>query len=192
LTAIVARIMPRWICESEGIVEHITIPIERLRIGRPRHKGIRAEEATQLGVIPAGIVVTQTLATRQAAFVVLAGEALGGQIAESPAAVAAVGVVIVVGQRGAGLIHKATTRLQVVLQQVEDPVIDTIAATAQGIAVIVGGHLVGGAIFNELKHAGNVDGRHPTDRTLDPIPVSVIDKAGRRPAADYCAGQSIS
>jgi hypothetical protein len=47
--------------------------------------------------------------------VVLAGEAFGGQIAEGPAAVAAVGVVVVVGQRGAGLIHKATTRLQVVL-----------------------------------------------------------------------------
>lgn len=54
---------------------------------------------------------------------VLAGEAFGGQIAERPAAVAAVGVVVVVGQRGAALIHKATTRLQVVLQQVEDPML---------------------------------------------------------------------
>jgi hypothetical protein len=116
--------------------------------------------------------------------VVLAGEALGGQIAESPAAVAAVGVVIVVGQRGAGLIHKATTRLQVVLQQVEDPVIDTIAATAQGVAVIVRGDFVGGAIFDELKDAGNVDRSHPTDRTLDAVAVSIIDKAGCRPATD--------
>ena len=74
-------------------------------------------------IIPPGIVVTQPFATRQAAFVVLAGEALGGQIAEGAAAVAAVGVVIVVCQRGAALIHKATTRLQVILQQVEDTVI---------------------------------------------------------------------
>ncbi len=70
---------------------------------------------------------------------VLAGEAFGGQIAECPGgplgAVAAVGVVVVVGQRGAALIHKATTRLQVVLQQVEDTVIDAIATTAQGITL---------------------------------------------------------
>ena len=71
----------------------------------------------------ANIIVTHPLAAGQAAFVVLAGEAFGGQIAEGPAAVAAVGVVVVVCQRVTGLIHKATTRLQVVLQQVEETVI---------------------------------------------------------------------
>ena len=107
--------MPRRVCKPQRVIEHITVPIERLWIGRSRYNGIRTEERIQLGVIPTGIIVTQPLATRQAAFVILAGEALGGQIAECPAAIAAVGVVVVVGQRGAGLIHKATTRLQVVL-----------------------------------------------------------------------------
>ena len=53
----------------------------------------------------ANIIVTHPLAAGQAAFVVLAGEAFGGQIAEGPAAVAAVGVVVVVCQRVAALIH---------------------------------------------------------------------------------------
>ena len=69
--------------------------LERLWVGRPRHNGIRTEEAPQLGIIPSGIIVTQALAARQATFVVLAGEAFGGQIAERPAAIAAVGVVVI-------------------------------------------------------------------------------------------------
>jgi hypothetical protein len=121
------RVMPGWVSKVERVIEHIAIAIQRLRIGRPRHNGIRTEETTQLRIIPPGIIVTQPLATRQAAFVVLAGEAFGGQIAECPAAVAAVGVVIVVGQRVAALIYKATTRLRVVLQQVED----TVSATCR-------------------------------------------------------------
>ena len=78
------------------------------------HHGLAAHRHFYSSVLD-GLSVTHPLATRQAAFVVLAGEALGGQIAEGPAAVAAVGVVVVVRQRGAGLIHKATTRFQVVL-----------------------------------------------------------------------------
>ena len=118
----------------QRVVKDIAITVERLRIGRPRDNGIRTEEAPQLGVIPSGIVITQPLAAGQAAFVVLPSEAFGGQIAEGPAAIAAVGVVVVVCQRGAALIHKATTRLQVVLQQVEGAVLpyaDALAVEAQ-------------------------------------------------------------
>ena len=70
------------------------------------------------------------------AFVVLAGEAFGGQIAERRSAAvapstgsgqAAVGVVVVGGQGVAGLVDKGAARLQVVLQQVEDTVIGAIA-----------------------------------------------------------------
>ena len=101
---------------------------------------------------------------------VLAGKAFRTQAAECrAAAIAAVGVVVVGGQRVAGLVDKDAARLQVVLQQVEDAVIGAIAAAAHGIAFIIRGHLVGGAIFDELKDAGNVEGRHPTDRTLDAV-----------------------
>jgi len=169
-----------------GSVEHIAVAIERLWIGRPRHNGIRAEEATQFSVIPSGIVVTQAFATRQATFMVLAGEAFCTQAAKCrPAAIAAIGQVVVGGQSDATLVDKAATGLQVVLQQVEDTVIDTIPAAAHGIrepsGCIVGGHLVGGAIFDELKDPGNVDRGHAVYCALDAVAVSVVDKAGRRP-----------
>ena len=88
--------MPCWIQIFYGVVEHIAVAIERLWVGRPRHNGIRTEEAPKLRIIPSGIIITQPLATGQAAFVILAGEAFGGQIAERAATVAAIGVVVVV------------------------------------------------------------------------------------------------
>ena len=90
------------------------------------------------GVIPARAIITQPFAARQATFVVLAGEALGGQIAERRStAVAAVGVVVVGGQGVARLVNKDAARFQVVLQEIEDAVISAIAAAAHGVAADV-------------------------------------------------------
>ena len=78
-------------------------------------------------------------------------------------AVAAVGVVVVGGDGVAGLVDHDAAGVQVVLQEVEDAVIDAIAATAHGVPFIVLGDFVGGAIFDELKDPGNVDRGHPAD-----------------------------
>ena len=51
---------------------------------------------------------------------VLAREAFGRQGAEGPVAAGAIGEVVVGGQRGSTLVDKATTRLDVILQQIED------------------------------------------------------------------------
>ena len=92
---------------------------------------------------------------------VLAGEAFRTQAAERRvAAVAAVGVVIVGGDGIAGLVDNDAAGVQVVLQEVEDPVIDAIAAAAQGVPFIILGNFVGGAIFDEVKDPGNVDRSH--------------------------------
>jgi hypothetical protein len=68
--------MPRRVSIAQRIVEDIRIAIERLWIPRPWHNPIGTEEASQLGIVPSGVVVAQPLATGQTALVILTGEAL--------------------------------------------------------------------------------------------------------------------
>ena len=76
---------------------------------------------------------TQACALGQSVLMILAGEAFGAQAAERrSAAIAAVGVVIVGGDGAAGLVGNDAAGVQVVLQQVEDTVINAVAATLEG------------------------------------------------------------
>lgn len=86
--------MARWIRKSKRIVQTIAVPVECLRIFRPRHNRIRAQEAPQLGIIPAGIVITQPLATGQRTLVILAGETFRRNGIEGSAAIAAKRIVV--------------------------------------------------------------------------------------------------
>jgi hypothetical protein len=51
--------MPRRVRVLQRIVEHIRIPIQRLRVARARHNGIRAHEAPKQRVVITGVVIIQ-------------------------------------------------------------------------------------------------------------------------------------
>ena len=44
--------MPRRICITQRIIQHITIPVQTLWVGIPWHNGIRTEEAVNIRRIP--------------------------------------------------------------------------------------------------------------------------------------------
>lgn len=66
--------MPTGIVVLERIIEHIAVTIEALGIPRVEHNRIGADEASQLRIVPAGIVEVQPLAAGQSGLVILAGE----------------------------------------------------------------------------------------------------------------------
>jgi hypothetical protein len=54
--------MPCWIRVLERIVEHIAVPIQRLRLARARHNGIRAHEPPKQWIVIARVVIVQAAA----------------------------------------------------------------------------------------------------------------------------------
>ena len=62
--------VPRW------VVVYVRIAIQRLRIARLGHQGVRLREPPQRWVVPSGVIVVQPLGAGQAALVILAGEGL--------------------------------------------------------------------------------------------------------------------
>jgi hypothetical protein len=178
--------MTGWVNILERVVDHIAVAIKRLRISRLRHNGVRAEETTQLGIIPTCAIVIQPFILGQAIFVVLPGETLRRHAAKGTATIAAVGQVVLVAicHHRSTLIHNDAGTIQMVAQGVEDTVIHPISATAQGITFIVLGDFVRRSGFDKLKHPGDVDRDYAAHRAFDAVPISIINKAGRRPAAD--------
>ena len=70
--------MPTRIRIPQRIIEHITVPIETLRIGRVGHNRIRADETPQPRHVVARLVIVQP----QGAIVALPGvAAIGGRVA---------------------------------------------------------------------------------------------------------------
>jgi hypothetical protein len=51
--------MSGWVRIFEWVTQHEHVPIERLRLPRPRHYRIRAHEATQRAAVIAGVEVHQ-------------------------------------------------------------------------------------------------------------------------------------
>jgi len=66
--------MPRGVRVAQGVVVDIRIPVQRLRVPRLRHQGVRLQEATERGIIKAGLVIVEA----QPRLPPLAGEAAVG------------------------------------------------------------------------------------------------------------------
>jgi hypothetical protein len=90
--------MPTRIIIPQRIVPGIGIPIQRLRIPRLRHHRIRTDEAPQLWVVVAGVVVHQ----RKAPLGPLTGKGEVGDQGAGDPALLAVGQVAGFGYQGAG------------------------------------------------------------------------------------------
>lgn len=108
------------VCVAQRVVIDIAIAIEALGIARIGHNRIGADEASQLGIIPAGVVVVQALPAGDAALVILAREALRRQAAVRPAPVGAEGIVVLGGLDGPGAVDDARRAVELVAQQVVD------------------------------------------------------------------------
>jgi hypothetical protein len=73
--------MSRRIRILQRIVEHIRVPIQRLRLARPRHHRIRAHEPPKQRVVITGVVIIQP----NPRFLALPGELeIGGRRAALP------------------------------------------------------------------------------------------------------------
>lgn len=105
--------MPTWVNQTSRSIEHITIAIKRLWIFQSRYNRIRAQEASQLGVVPTRPVITQPLATGQTSFVILTGEAFGRRVIKGgSASIAAEGQEVVAAAIDcAVLVDEQTTTL---------------------------------------------------------------------------------
>ena len=119
--------MPARVGEPHGIVQHIRITIERLRIGRIRHNRVRLDEAADEGIVPSGIVKVQA----NGRFMILTGEAFGSEIAEGTVAVVAKGVVVIPGSDRAILVHQHAGGAEMVAQYVFYAVVATMSSATQ-------------------------------------------------------------
>ena len=127
----------------ERVIPHIAVAVEVLGVGRVRDEAVRGDESAHTRVIPACAVVVQPGPAGQCRLVVLAGEALLGEIHLPTTAGPEGRIVGVAAGECTRFADGGAGGVQVVLQQVEDAVVTCVARAPQRIALVVlGGSVV--------------------------------------------------
>jgi len=171
----VISIVPRGIRIPERRIQHVAIPIQTLRIPWTGHNRIRLDEASEGGVVVAGVVKVQAYR----AVVALTGE-------------------LVARRRGPGGVARFTIRMIPQLRNFATAAVGSERCRSQMIAeqvvqrvIIAHRHPLPASIVIFLRRAAidvlvvvaHVVGGHATQHGFDAVAVAVVEEAGAGRAA---------
>ena len=152
----------------------VHVPVIVKQIPRIRHDCIRREELAAIGIIVAGVEILQA-----AAIQLLTGKlVISGQ--RPAAAVATVGVVTLLVDKGAAVVGGVDRAAQVVAVEIHQGTTALTGGDARPIEEVILGSY---AILDFIELAGIVDGFGAV-ALFDPLPIGVVEVAFVGAAAD--------